>query len=63
LPQTTALKFLVEVTTQANGELEFDKWMRANKLPQHFRQKRRHKILRRAEAKPAAHAPPVRSPS
>ena len=42
-------KFLVELTAQANRELEFHKWMGANKLPQHFRQKRRHKILRRAE--------------
>jgi hypothetical protein len=45
----SALEFLIELTAQANRELEFDKWMCTNKLPQYFRQKRRHKILRRAE--------------
>ena len=50
----SALKFLVELAAQADGELEFDQRMRADKLPQHFRQKRRHEILRRAEPQPAA---------
>ena len=30
------LKLLVEFAAQANRELEFDKWMGANKFPQHF---------------------------
>ena len=49
-----ARELLVELTAQADRELEFDQRMAADKLPQHFRQQRRHEILRRAEPQPAA---------